>query len=109
MSLDIPLDDSADELNPAQRQTLDQLRSTPDECRAFSPTLRDELREELEHNLESIVGGLPEGATLYLSKYPLAQVHGCEARFLANDAEPFAWTVHAARGSVVHKAVELLV
>jgi hypothetical protein len=34
-------------------------------------------------------------------------VHGCEARFLAEETSPFEWRVPLARGTIVHKAVEL--
>jgi hypothetical protein len=50
---------------------------------------------------------VPEGEVLRLSKYPLAQVHGCEARFLNTREQPFTWSVATARGTIAHKAVEL--
>ena len=98
-------------LNPAQQQILDELGST--QRPTFRDDLRDHLRHELDQALEPIadrltaIGG--EGPVLYLSKHRLTQVHGCEARFVAEETIPFAWTVASARGTVVHKAVELLV
>jgi hypothetical protein len=46
---------------------------------------------------------------LFVSKHKLTSVHGCEARHVAEEAEPFAWSVATARGTVAHKAVELSV
>jgi RecB family exonuclease len=100
----------APRLNPAQQQILDELGSTA------RPRFRDDLRDHLRHELDVALGPLggrlsavAEDGVLYLSKHRLNQVHGCEARFLAEEAIPFAWTVASARGTVVHKAIELLV
>jgi CRISPR/Cas system-associated exonuclease Cas4 (RecB family) len=95
--------------NPAQEEVLDLLGSRADERPEFPAGLRAELRADLEDGLRPLLDALPPGETLRLSKYPLAQVHGCEARFLATRAEPFAWTVPSARGTIAHKAVELSV
>jgi hypothetical protein len=93
--------------NPAQEEVLDLLGSRADDRPEFPAGLRAELRADLEDGLRPLLDALPPGETLRLSKYPLAQVHGCEARFLAAQAEPFAWTVPSARGTIAHKAVEL--
>jgi hypothetical protein len=96
-------------LNPAQQDVVDLLGSSAVERPTYDPSLRHELRHELEAGLEPLLAGLPEGESLYLAKYPLAQVHGCEAKFVAGQGEPFAWTIPSARGSVAHKAIELSV
>jgi hypothetical protein len=95
--------------NPAQEEVLDLLGSRADERPEFPAGLRAELRADLEDGLRPLLDALPPDEVLRLSKYPLAQVHGCEARFLATRAEPFAWTVPSARGTIAHKAVELSV
>src|SRR3954471_11788386 len=87
-------------LNAAQQQVVDLLGMRGTDPPRFDPGLRHELRAELETGLEPLLGALPEGEPLYLSKYPLAQVHGCEARFVAARQAGFSWTVSAARGSV---------
>ena len=46
---------------------------------------------------------------LFISKRALGMIHGCEARYLADKNEEFTWSIPAARGSVAHKAIELLV
>src|SRR3954469_9468119 len=93
--------------NPAQEEVLALLGTRAGERPTFEPPLRAELRAELEAGLRPVLDALPDGEVLRLSKYPLAQVHGCEARFLAQREQPFAWTVASARGSSPHKAGEL--
>lgn len=95
-------------LNPAQQQLTDELGAKPDE----RPRFRDDLREHLRHELEDAIAPLlPEvkELPLFVSKHDLQSVHGCEARFVAEKDAPFAWTVPMARGSVAHKAIELMV
>ncbi len=95
-------------LTPTQAEVLDQLGSTdPPE---FEPSLRHELRSamaEVLDDYEHQLGGLvDDDRPLWVSKHQLAMVHGCEARYLAPDE--FQWSVPTARGTVVHKALELL-
>ncbi len=92
-------------LNPAQQQVLDELGSTD------RPRFRDELRHDLRSYLEEEVDEAVAGAdeALFLSKHQLGLLHGCEARFVAERSVPFAWTIASARGSVAHKAIELMV
>jgi hypothetical protein len=95
--------------NPAQAEVLAALGARPGERPAFDPRLRHELRDELEDRLTPLVERFPEDETLWVSKHLLSSVHGCEAMFLARDAEEFAWTPANARGTVSHKAIELSV
>ena len=96
-------------LNPAQQQVTDELGAKPSERPSFRDDLRDHLRHELTTALEPLVGGLERSTAVVLSKHTLAMIHGCEARYVAEQEVPFTWTVPIARGTVVHKAVELLV
>lgn len=96
-------------LNPAQQQVLDLLRVPVDERPSFDAELRHWLRARLEEGLAPVVAGLPDDEQLWIDKYRLAQVLGCEAKYLAEDDAPFAWTLPLARGTVVHKAIELSV
>jgi hypothetical protein len=93
-------------LNPAQQQILDELGSTT------RPTFRDDLRDHLRHELEVSIrpfaDDYPDG-TLFVSKRRLTMIHGCEARFVADEAEPFEWSIASARGTIAHKAIELLI
>ncbi len=95
--------------NEAQQDVIDQLGSNPDERPEFDRDLRHHLRVELSDALQPVVDRLPDGEDLNLSKHGLSQVHGCEVRFLEEDGAPFEVSVPIARGSVVHKAVELSV
>ena len=99
--------ETANELNPAQQQVLDLLGAVGTERPQFDAGLRHELRAELEHGLEPLLAHLPEGESLFVSKHKLSQVHGCEARFVAEEDGDFAWSVPMARGSVAHRAIEL--
>jgi hypothetical protein len=95
--------------NPAQQQVVDLLGVQAGEPQQFDAQLRHDLRHELEVGLEPLLEAIGPKDQLYISKYPLAQVHGCEAKFVADRDEPFSWSAPAARGTVAHKAVELSV
>ncbi len=103
---DIPSVNEARRLNPAQQQVLDELGSTE------RPTFRDDLRDHLRHELETSLGEFVDGIDeppLFVSKRKLSLVHGCETKFLADEASDFEWNIPAARGTVAHKAIELLI
>jgi hypothetical protein len=92
-------------LNPAQMQVLSELGSTD------RPTFRDDLRTDLRRYLEEELAEVAATADepLFLSKHQLGLLHGCEARFVADRSREFTWTVASARGSVAHKAIELMI
>jgi hypothetical protein len=94
-------------LNPAQQQVMDELGTT--DRPAFRDDLRDHLRHEIEESLAPVVAQLSDDDEIFLSKRDLSLIHGCEARFVADKKAEFEWSVPAARGSVAHKAVELMV
>jgi hypothetical protein len=93
--------------NPAQQEVLDLLGAAPVARPEFDAGLRHELRAELEAGLAPVLGLVPAGESLWLGKRALATVHGCEGRYLAEHARPFAWSPATARGAVAHKAIEL--
>jgi len=101
------VESEAPELNAAQQQVVDLLGSTGGDRPQFDAGLRHELRAELEHQLEPVVDRLPTGEQLFVNKHKLSQVHGCEARYLAEEDGTFSWSVPLARGSIAHKAIEL--
>ena len=96
-------------LLPAQQVTLDAIR-TPAEHR---PTYPAAFADELRNEAEAALGGLVDAARsldsrgLWVAKRDLAGVFGCEARYLADTDTAFEWSVPTARGTVLHKAVEL--
>lgn len=96
-------------LNPAQEEVLDHLRVPTQARPEFEPSLRHELHAMLEDGLAPVVERLPDGEDLFITKHQLAAIHGCEARHLAEEAQGFTWSAPLARGTVVHKAIELSV
>ena len=99
--------------NPAQQEVVSLLGAPRGDRPEFDRGLRDELRSLLEERLEPLVepigsDGLGDDV-LYLSKFMLTQVLGCERKFTAERSEPFEWSAPTARGTVMHKAIELSV
>ena len=103
----------SDEYNPAQQDVVNLLGAPKATRPEFDASLRDELRNGLEDRLEPLVETIESDSfdddVLYLSKFALAQVLGCERKFLAARDEPFEWSPPTARGTVTHKAIELSV
>lgn len=97
----------APRLNPAQQQVLDELGTT--ERPTFRDDLRDHLRFEIEQAIEEAISDAyaDTDEKLFLSKHKIGMLHGCETRFLAEEAAEFSWNVPSARGTVAHKAIEL--
>jgi hypothetical protein len=94
-------------LNAAQQEVLELLGAGRDERPTFDPSLRHELHELLNDELEPLAALVPDDESLWIGKHQLAGVHGCEAKLLAEDDVKFAWTPPTARGVVAHKAIEL--
>ncbi len=93
-------------LNPAQQQILDELGTT--DRPSFRDDLRDHLRHELNTSLEPLLEDVEE-TPLFMSKHKISMIHGCESRFLAEEEAEFEWKIPIARGTVAHKAIELMV
>lgn len=93
-------------MNPAQQAVLDRLAQPLSQRPVFAPDLGTRLSLELERSLAPLVGQLGRDK-LFLSKRGLDLVHGCEARFVADGIDEFAWSVPIARGALAHKAIEL--
>lgn len=92
-------------LTPAQERTLAQLRRDGEPL-VFSEAFVNDLKTEATEALEQFHTRLGNN-TLFVNKHKLATVHGCEGKFMAPD--PFAWTIANARGTVTHKAIQLLI
>ncbi len=95
------------QLTPAQHDTLARLAAGPADRPTFPADLRDRLRALLEEELAGPATAIPDGTTLFVNKRALAGVHGCEARWQAEDEAPFEPSVPVVIGSVAHKAIEL--
>jgi hypothetical protein len=96
-------------MNPAQQDLLELLGAPASERPVFDAGLRHELRAELEEALRPVADELGPDESLWVAKHTLTSVHCCEGKHLAQKDEVFVWTPALARGSVVHKAVELSV
>ena len=95
------------ELNEAQREVLARLGRQGVESPTFDAGLRANLLDELESALADVAEKFSSDSPLVMFKHRLAGVFGCEASFLAEDEQPFAYNAHLARGAVAHKAIEL--
>lgn len=97
-------------LSPAQLEVVDDLMAWGQPRPSFRPGLRAELRELLETSVADLIRPPgTEGAT-WVSKQALAQIHACESWYLSESTTGFpGWNVRTARGTVVHKAIELSV
>ncbi len=108
---DPPLSDEAPDppaLTPRQQETLARLGAKRSERPRFDASLRDDLRSLLDAELAGPASALPDGATLFVNKHALATIHGCEARWHAEELDTaFAVSPPIVRGVVAHKAIEL--
>lgn len=98
---------SAELLNPIQQMVLDALAKRPDFVPS-TPELADEIEAHVSEALEPIALNYTPALPLKINKHVLNTVHGCEARHVAN-RDTFAWSVPLVRGTVLHKAIELLI
>lgn len=100
----VPTPDEAP-LNPMQQAVVDALGKSPD----WVPLPRDvveNVRGYLHEQLSEIAGRFNRENPLWISKRRLSTIHGCETHHLATK-DSFEWTASTARGTVLHKAVEL--
>jgi hypothetical protein len=93
-------------LNPAQRRVLELLRRSGDPAPA-PEGLAPGVVAALEHGLADLVDQLG-GEPLLVNKHALARIHACERHHFETHRS-FEWSAHTARGSVIHKAVQLSV
>lgn len=105
---------SEPEYNQAQQAVIEQLGST--DKPTFRADLRDDLRDDLNQSLTEALQPLIDATDgdekrwpLMLNKRALGLLHGCETRYVADQTEEFNWSIPIARGSVAHKAIELLI
>jgi hypothetical protein len=95
-----------EELSPVQHEVVAQIGALRESWPEFPAELRGELRGELERGVADHVKRLGDGVSIWANKHAITSVHGCEKKFLADREFP-GWSVPLARGSVVHKAIEL--
>jgi len=95
------------ELNPLQQTILDAL-GVPAEWQPLPDDLVNSLETQLTDALTGIESMFSPDAPLRVNKHYLATVHGCEAHFMADREKPFSWNINTVRGTIAHKAIELL-
>jgi hypothetical protein len=98
---------SAEPLNPIQQMVLDALAKRPDFAPS-TPDLADDIEAHVSEALEPIAAHYTAERSLVIAKHSLNSVHGCEAQHVANRGK-FAWSLPLVRGTVLHKAIELLI
>ena len=94
------------ELSPVQQEVLNNIGALRETWPEFSGELRGELRGELEKGIAEHVAQLGPDRHIWANKHAVGSVLGCEKKFLAEREFP-GWSVPLARGSIVHKAIEL--
>jgi hypothetical protein len=99
--------ETAGALTASQQEIIDLLGAKPADRPRFDFALRHQLRATLEHHLEPVAEQLPDGEKLWIAKHSLTGVHGCEVRFLAEEKQPFEYSIPMARGTVAHRSIEL--
>ena len=97
------------ELTPAQLHVLELIGPRPDDHPDFDPQLRLLLRSRLEAGVRVSLPQLADDQVIFVNKHALNMVHGCEARYVAEQKQKFEPTLPMVIGTVVHKAIELSV
>jgi len=93
------------ELNPMQRSVVDVLKK-PAGWVPLPLSVVDAVRDQIEKSLAPLAEKLTPDRPLFISKGGLTNVHGCETHYIAS-LDSFEWTLTNARGTIMHKAVEL--
>lgn len=96
-----------DGLNPAQRKVIELLGRSGEDA-ALPDEIAEELRTELHEGLADLASELAPDQPVFISKHALTTIHGCEAHHAAG-SDAFEWNVNSARGTVAHKAIEVLI
>ena len=92
-------------LSPVQQRTLDVLRRSDDPLE-FDPVFIDDIRNEMQSALDHFAERLEADEEVWLSKHKIASVLECEEHHLM--PEEFEWTGANAKGTIAHRAIELL-
>ncbi|NBO34137.1 MAG: hypothetical protein EBV02_07200, partial [Actinobacteria bacterium] len=91
--------------NPMQQAVLDALGKSPDWV-PLPRSVVDSIRNRITDELADVAGRYTPEKALWISKQKLNMVHGCEAQHMAA-RDTFEWNPNIAKGTVLHKAVEL--
>jgi CRISPR/Cas system-associated exonuclease Cas4 (RecB family) len=92
-------------LSPVQQRTLDVLRRSGDPVE-FDPAFISDIRGEMRAALDHFAARLDVDQEIWLSKHKVSSVLDCEEQYLVPDE--FEWTSSNAKGTIAHRAIELL-
>lgn len=95
------------DLNPIQRQVFDALR-VPDGWSPLPESLVEQLETDLVTGLAALDTVFTRDEPLRVTKRAMATIHGCETHHVEEKKSAFAWSLPTVRGTVAHKAIELL-
>jgi PD-(D/E)XK nuclease superfamily len=95
------------DLNPIQRSVFDALR-VPEGWTPLPDTLVEQLEAELTSGLAALDNVFTRDEPLRVTKRAMATIHGCETHHVEEKKSAFAWSLPTVRGTVAHKAIELL-
>jgi hypothetical protein len=95
------------DLNPIQRSVFDALR-VPEGWTPLPDTLVEQLEAELTSGLAALDTVFTRDEPLRVTKRAMATIHGCETHHVEEKKSAFAWSLPTVRGTVAHKAIELL-
>lgn len=95
------------ELNPLQQVILDEL-GLPPGWEPLPSSVVTSIEEQLLDLLTPIKGRFTADNPLRVNKHQLATVHGCEKFHMLQREAPFAWNINTVRGTIAHKAIELM-
>ena len=95
------------ELNPLQQTVLDEL-GLPTGWEPLPSTIVTSIETQLLDLLAPIDGLFTPDNPLRVNKHHLATVHGCEKFHMLQREAPFAWNINTVRGTIAHKAIELM-
>lgn len=95
------------ELNPLQQVILDEL-GLPPGWEPLPSSVVTSIEEQLLELLAPIEGRFTADNPLRVNKHQLATVHGCEKFHMLQREAPFAWNINTVRGTIAHKAIELM-
>jgi CRISPR/Cas system-associated exonuclease Cas4 (RecB family) len=97
-------------LTPKQDDVRKNLLGRDRQRLSFPGTLQPELVAQLEDGLTSVAATVPDASDpVRVSKYDLHDIMICEGLYRARLSEPFAWSIHNVRGTLIHRAIQRLV
>lgn len=95
------------ELNSLQQAVLDAL-GIPEGWEPLPDSVVTDIESQLEDALAPLNGLFTTDQPLRVNKHHIATVHGCEKYHMLQRESSFAWNINTVRGTIAHKAIELL-